>query len=159
MADLELPPCGLYRTTTPHPEHGDRLPEGRLVHFHNHSDGDHPIVLMPKENTHNVWTFQDRGFSVPDHSWCHTLKALPLEGLYMANQAIVIKDDRLVAEGQLTQLGYNGFGDPILFFPTKAGSANAILFPEKGMKIAPELLQKLTPVRLTGPRSVGPAVN
>ena len=154
MAELDLPPCGLYRTTLAHPDRPEQVGSGRLVHFHNHSNSGKPIVLLPKENTHNVWTFHDRGYSAPDAAWCHTLQPLLEEGLYVTNDAVQVADDRLLAEGQLVQLGYNGFGDPILFFPTRATSANALLFPEKGLKIAVAHLAALTAVKLAGAKRV-----
>lgn len=159
MAEHEtLPACGLYRTTVAHPTKGEQVPEGRLVHFHNHSNSDKPIVLMPKSNTHNVWEFHDRGFLVESDEWCHTLEPLPAEGMYMTTAPLQLGDNA-VAEGQLIQLGYNGFADPILFFPSKAASANALMIPDKGMKVERTLLAHLRPVVLAGPRKVAANVN
>ena len=156
--DTELPPCGLYRTTLPHPEKPDAVGANHLIHFHNHSNANKPLVLLPKSNEHNVWAFQDKGYLVSDTAWCHTLEPLPDEGLYVASVALQI-GERAVAAGQLMQLGYNGFADPIVFFPTKASSANALLFPDKGMKVDRALLTQLRQVLLAGPRPVGENVN
>lgn len=157
MATDTPPPCGLYRTTKPHPGKPESVPENRLVHFHNHSSGNKPIVLMPKANEHNVWTFHEKGFLVDELEWCHTLEPLPDEGMYTV-QAPLQLGERALAEGQLVQLGYNGFGEAILFFPSKASSANALLLPDKGMKVERALLAQLRKVVLAGPQKVDPMV-
>ena len=144
--ELELPPCGLYRTTLPHPTKADSVGAKRLVHFHNHSGANKPIVLMPKSNEHNVWTFHDKGFLVDDDAWCHTLEPLPAEGLYTTTAPLQLGENA-VAEGQLVQLGYNGFGEPILFFPSKANAANAVTV-RKAARAGPRRIRKpLVPAR------------
>jgi hypothetical protein len=159
MSDIDLPKCGLYRTTLPHPTNPDSVGSNRLVHFHNHSKSGKPIVLMPKHNEHNVWTFHDNGVRVDDAAWCYTLEPVAAEGLYVTQGPMQTTEDRVIPEGQLVQLGYNGNADPILFFPTKASSANALLFPDKGVKVDRSLISRLTEVRLSGPRKPAPQVN
>ena len=41
-----LPPCGLYRTTKPLPDHEKDVPADVLVYFHNHSDSGLPVVVV-----------------------------------------------------------------------------------------------------------------
>lgn len=154
----DLPPCGLYRTTAPHPAKPEQVAAGRLVHFHNHSSSGKPMVLLPQKNEHNVWAFQDKGFLIDDPAWVGTLEALPEEGLYTVANPLQL-GERAVAAGQLVQLGYNGNGDAILFFPSKAASANALMFPEKGIRVERGVLTHLRRVVLAGPQQVGPNVN
>ena len=159
MADLDLPPCGLYKTTLPHPEKPEQVGSGRLVYFHNHSNQGVGMVLLPKANDQNKWAFHERGFSVSDAAWCHTLQPVAPEGLYIATAPLEASDDRVIAEGQLVQLGYNANAEGILFFPRKAESANALLIPDKGLKVSNALVNKLAPVRLVGPKKPSTKVN
>jgi hypothetical protein len=159
MDKQKLPECGLYTTTLPHPEKPEQVGSGKLVYFHNHSKNGKGIILMPKANEHNVWEFHERGFTVDDATWCHTMQPVPAQGLYLASEPLNAGDDRIIAQGQLVQLGYNGDGTGILFFPTKASSANALLFPDKGIKVDNALLKRLTPVRLAGPKKPSTQVN
>lgn len=153
----ELPPCGLYRTTVAYPERAENLPKGRLVYFHNHSDQGDPLVLLPKSNAHNVWTFHDRGYLIKQAAWVRSLSPLKREGFYTLGEHFHTPDDRLVPKGQIAQLGYNADAEPILFFPTFEAETNSLVFPVKGMKIAAHIFAALQPVELRGPHR--PTVN
>lgn len=156
MADL--PPCGLYRTATAHPERQTQVPEGRLIYFHNHSNQDAPIVLLPAENKANRWTFSERGYLVRTESWCHTLVALKPEGIYRLTEPFQ-SGTTLVPAQQLVQLGYNREAEPIIFFPRYDAETNALIFPTQGLKLSQAAYDLLEPVNLRGPRNAGPQVN
>lgn len=149
MSTTDLPACGLYRTTAPLPGNEDSVPAGRLVMFHNHSDDGRPIVLLPESNINNVWSYTDRGVLVePD--WALGLDALLPEGLYSFSQHFHPEQGKVVAQGQLVQLGYNAHGEPIVFFPQRDERTNSLIFPTSGMKIPPEIYALLAPLEITG---------
>ena len=56
----ELPPCGLYRTTTKIGE----IEAGRLVYFHNHGDPG-PGLYLPSGWSNNTARWGARGTTVP----------------------------------------------------------------------------------------------
>lgn len=153
MADA-LPPCGLYRTTTAHPDRAEQVPAGRLVYFHNHSNQDLPLILLPKDNTANQWTFQDRGYLVKTVAWCASLAPLKTEGFYRLS-APFQTGGQIVPEGQIVQLGYNRDAEPVIFFPRYEGANNALVFPTKGMKVNADVYALLTPVDVRGPVTPG----
>ena len=139
-----LPPCGLYRTTVPLPGREEAVPVGRLVYFHNHSDEGPPLVLLPASNTHNRWTFHDRGYLASDPDYPATLEPLPKEGLYVMRSHFHPGEGVVVAERTLVQLGYNPAGDPILFVPVVED--NAIRFPSTGYRFESRgILKELEP--------------
>lgn len=158
MADA-LPPCGLYRTATAHPERTEQVAAGKLVYFHNHSNqGDAPLVLLPKDNAANKWSFSDRGYLVQTKSWCRTLVPLKPEGIYTVGQAFQ-NGTTVVAQGQIVQLGYNREGEPIVFFPRYEVGQNALVFATKGMRVAAPIYDTLQGVELRGPVAATPRVN
>ncbi len=57
----------------------------------------------------------------------------------------------MVNKNALVQLGYNGAGEPIIFFPKKGEDSNSLEFPTSGMKVPPNIYDLLEPVDLTGP--------
>ena len=95
----------------------------------------------------------------PDSDPKAEASALPAEGLYVAQGPIQTSAERVIQAGQLVQLGYNGNADPILFFPSRAASANALLFPDKGTKIERSELSRLFRVQVAGPRPQTSEVN
>lgn len=153
MADA-LPKCGLYRTSRAHPERAEQIPAGRLVYFHNHSESGSPIVLPPKSNAVNKWTFDNRGFLVRDPSWPASLVALKAEGFYRMADPLRTRDGKNIPEGQVIQLGYNGAGEPIAFFASYDAERNALVFPTKGTKLSERGYDRL--VALTWGGAVAP---
>jgi hypothetical protein len=144
MSTQDLYPCGLYRTTLPLPEREDQVGARRLVSFHNHSDDGPPIVLLPKSNTNNRWSFHERGYLVRDQDWLATLVRLPAQGLYVLKKHFHPPGGAVVRERTLLQLGYNAAGDPILFVPSYKD--NAIAFPTTGYRFEKlDILSDLEP--------------
>ncbi len=131
-----LPPCGIYRTTTPLEGH---VPAGRLVFFHNHGDPG-PGVYLPSGWTLNRARWHDSGHTIPSPEWASTLVALPAEGLYRVRESFVCcaKRCRTYEPDLLVQLGYNGDAEPLLFLPEWTESGLAI--PEMGVPIDVERL-------------------
>lgn len=151
-----LPPCGLYRTTLPLAGKEESVPAGRMVYFHNHSDQEKPMVLLPKEVKDNTWTFQDRGYLVEAESWCNTLVKLPRQGFYVVREEITTASGGRMGAGMLVQLGYNASGAAILF-PGTYEPGNRIQFPDRGMMISDlqtTLLDETT-FKLIGPPAGG----
>ena len=126
---MQLPPCGLYRTTGPI----GSVDEGRLVYFHNHGDPG-PGVYLPKEWRHNRAEWEDKGQIIDDPRLVRFLQPLPPEGFYRVTKGFHCceKQCRLFEEDSLLQLGYNSNADPILFVPELVDSMLAI--PAKGWK-------------------------
>ena len=132
---MELPPCGLYRTTGPLAS----VPEGRLVYFHNHGDPG-PGVYLPKEWRYNRAQFHGKGQTIDDPGLVRHLQPLPPEGFYRVTDSFHCceKQCRLFEQDALLQLGYNADADPILFVPELVDSMFAI--PAKGWKTTLETL-------------------
>ena len=143
--------CGLYRSTLPIPAGSDAIAPPRLVYYHNHSEQGSSMVLLPDVNTDNRWTFKDKGFLVADAAFIEGLEPLKPQGLYRLREHFHPNDDQVVNTNALVQLGYNGQGDPILFFPTALSGKNGIEFPTSGMKIPPAIFELLEPLDLVGP--------
>ena len=126
----ELPPCGLYRTTSAIGE----VPVDRLVYFHNHGDPG-PGVYFPERWVGNRATFAAQGTTLPATWNPRALRALPPEGFYRvakpfhccAKQCVHFKSEMFV------QLGYNGAGKGLLFTPELA--TDTIRMPERGTPI------------------------
>lgn len=139
---MELPACGLYRTTEPI----SGVPANRLVYFHNHGDPG-PGVYLPESWRLNRAQFAERGTTLPDENLALTLEALPAEGLYRVLEAFHCCEQhcRRYDPELLVQLGYNAQAEPILFVPelSEAGMA----FPEMGTRIDRDRLAKIA--RLT----------
>ena len=135
---MQLPPCGLYRTTGPLGSVG----EGRLVYFHNHGNPG-PGVYLPKEWRYNRAQFEAKGQTLADPSLVRFLQPLPPEGFYRVVESFHCceKQCRLFEQDALLQLGYNADADPILFAPELVDSMFAI--PAKGWKTTLETLGKV----------------
>jgi len=135
---MQLPPCGLYRTTGTL----GTVDEGRLVYFHNHGNPG-PGVYLPKQWRYNRAQFEDKGHTVEDLELLRLLHPLPPEGFYRVAESFHCceKECRLFEREALLQLGYNADADPILFVPELVDSMFAI--PEKGWKTTLETLVNL----------------
>jgi hypothetical protein len=142
MADAELPPCGIYRTTRPL---GDDVPAGRLVFFHNHGDPG-PGIYLPSGWAVNRAAWDEHGHTIPSDDWAASLSPLLDEGFYRVTEEFSCCEERCrVYEPELlVQLGYDAEGHPLLFVPewTEAGLA----LPEMGLRLDEDRLDKLAPL-------------
>lgn len=151
---MALPPCGIYKTTRPLPGYAEQVPAGRLIYFHNHSDQGPPLVLLPKNNTHNRWSFQENGFLVQGDDaaeFLATLVVLPAEGLYITQRHVGGEDSGLPPR-TLVQVGYNQSAHVIVFGAQPHG--NGLVFGDRGTRF--EVLQvfdKLSRASFDLPRS------
>lgn len=152
---MDLPSCGLYRTTAALPEKERSIAAGLLVYFHNHSRDGWPIVLLPEHNELNRWSFHERGFLVRDAGWVSTLEPLKPEGFYRLTEHFHLGSEHVVNKNAVAQLGYNREAQPILFFPRPGEGENALYFPERGTKISPQIYEILEPLDLRGPHVPG----
>lgn len=127
---MQLPPCGLYRTTAP----VAGVPAGRLVYFHNHGDPG-PGLYLPEGWAHNRVKLSKRGNVLPTPADVRHLEPLPPEGFYRVLQDFHCceKKCRLFPTELLVQLGYNGEGQPILFVPELIDGQLGV--PERGSAI------------------------
>ena len=144
---MELPPCGLYRTTEPI----GGVPANQLVYFHNHGDPG-PGVYLPEKWNLNRAQFSKRGTTLPDENLAFTLERLPAEGLYRVLEEFTCceKDCRTFAPDLLVQLGYNGQGEPILFVPELSDAGLAL--PHMGTKLAKDRLDKIALLKVAVPK-------
>jgi hypothetical protein len=132
MADEKLiPNCGLYRTSRALPGKEQAITAGRLIYFHNHSQKGAPLILLPANNAHNRWSFEERGYLVQDLSYCSTLTPLLPEGFYILKIPLR-HGEKTVPARTLVQLGYNRAGEPIAF-PAQQ-EENRIEFPSQGLR-------------------------
>lgn len=109
------------------------------------------MVLLPDVNDNNHWSFKEKGFSVTDSEFIEGLEPLKAQGLYRVREHFHPNADQVVNANALVQLGYNGEGDPIVFFPEALRGQNAIEFPESGMKIPAPIYELLEPIDTQGP--------
>ena len=144
---MQLPPCGLYRTTGPI----GSVDEGRLVYFHNHGDPG-PGVYLPKEWRYNRAEFDTKGQVIEDPRLVRFLQPLPPEGFYQVTASFHCceKQCRRFEEDALLQLGYNSNAEPILFVPELVDSMLAI--PAKGWKTSLETLNNLRELKVPATR-------
>ncbi len=143
--------CGIYLATLPIPAKDETIPAPRLVYYHNHSQEGGSMVILPEENTNNVWTFSSKGFLVSDKAFIDGLQPLKAQGYYRFREHFHPNEEEVVNKEALVQLGYNGAGEPIVFFPKPAtGGANALEFPNSGMRIPPKIYDLLEPLDLVG---------
>ncbi|MGB5694774.1 MAG: hypothetical protein WBM46_03900 [Polyangiales bacterium] len=140
---MQLPPCGLYRTTGPI----GPIDEGRLVYFHNHGDPG-PGIYLPKDWRHNRAEFEAKGHVIDDPGLIRFLQPLPPEGFYrvIGSFHCCEKQCRRFEEDALLQLGYNANADPILFIPELVDAMLAI--PAKGWKTTLEALGNVRALRV-----------
>lgn len=144
-----LPPCGLYRTTKPLPEHETEIPAGILIYFHNHSDAGLPVAIAPDHNIMNRWHFHGSGIPFRGVAWADSLVRLPQEGFYTLRKGLEF-DGGSWPKATLVQLGYTRNGDPILFIAQLRGvvEENDLFFSDRGVGIAREQLALLEPVNV-----------
>ena len=135
---MTLPKCGLYRTTG---EIGG-IPAGRLVYFHDHGDPG-PGLYQPESWHHNRAQWSKNGTNLPDAQAAEHLEAVAPEGLYRVKGEFTCceKDCRTFGVGLLTQLGYNGEAQPILFVPE--WTSRGLAFPTVGQPLDPDRVEKL----------------
>jgi hypothetical protein len=107
------------------------------------------MVLLPDVNENNYWTFKDRGFAVDDPAFVEGLEPLKAQGFYRVREHFHPNEEQVVNTNALVQLGYNGAGEPILFYPTKRN--NSLEFPVSGMKVPPAIYDLLEPLDIQGP--------
>ena len=151
-----VPRCGLYRTSLPVPGYADRVPEGRLIFFHNHSAEGPPMILLPETNEHNRWRFHNRGYLVSDTEYLATLRPLKQEGFYRLREHFHTAGQQIVNRNALVQLGYNSRAEPILFFPEIHATQNSLVFPVRGVRISEDIYDLLDPVDVRGPHAPDP---
>ncbi len=144
-----LPPCGIYRTTKPLPEHETEIPAGVLIYFHNHSDAGLPVAIAPDHNIMNRWHFHGSGIPFRSVAWADSLVRLPQEGFYTLRKGLEF-DGGNWPKGTLVQLGYTRTGDPILFIAQLRGvmEENDLFFSDRGVGIAREQLALLEQVNV-----------
>jgi hypothetical protein len=144
---MDLPACGLYRTTEPI----ESVPANRLVYFHNHGDPG-PGVYLPESWSTNRARFAKKGTTLPDESLASSLEPLLAEGLYRVREEFTCceKNCRTYPEGLLVQLGYNGQAESILFVPE--WSESGLAFPQMGNKLDADRLEKLAPLKVATPK-------
>ena len=134
----ELPNCGIYRTS----EGIGEIPAERLVYFHNHGDPG-PGLYLPENWKNNQVQFSQRGHTLEDTVFSHTLEPLMAQGFYRVGREFYCCKKNCVhfKINQLVQLGYDGKANPILFFPFWKKAE--LCFPDKGTRIEPENFQFL----------------
>lgn len=140
---MPLPPCGLYRTTSPIAG----IPAGRLVYFHNHGDPGAGLYLPERWNGNRaVW--QSRGHTLPDETSAQHLSPLPAEGLYAVKDAFHCCEKKCARYeiNQLVQLGYDGEATPLLFVPELTQSG--LGFPEHGNRFDLAQVNRLVLLRV-----------
>ncbi|EKD42550.1 MAG: hypothetical protein ACD_73C00110G0002 [uncultured bacterium] len=149
-----LPTCGLYKTLKPLIFDDTTINAGQLVNFHNHSDQGSPIILLPKENHHNRWSFHEKGFLVKDEIDLKSLSALMPEGFYLLGAHLHVDEKQIINQGALIQLGYNPKAEAILFVSRYLTEINGLVFPDRGMLANEEILSQLRPVDVKGVHEV-----
>jgi hypothetical protein len=139
----ELPPCGLYRTV----KAIGNVPAGRLVYFHNHGDPG-PGVYLPEGWSGNRAKFAAGGTTVPPDFDGKALKALPVEGFYRVKASFHCCEKKCVQfePDAFVQLGYNGEGKALVFFPEHAGKT--IDIPERGTFVDEDKLGNLVLLKM-----------
>lgn len=128
---INMPKCGIFRTTKPLPGQAQQVPAGRLIYFHNHSQQGMPMLLLPKDNQNNRWSWNDKGYLIKDPTYPGTLVPLLAEGLYTLRATFTV-DGKSIPEKALVQLGYNQAAEPILFMGR--WEENSIQFLNRGLK-------------------------
>jgi hypothetical protein len=138
MANMQLPPCGLYRTTA---QIGP-IPPGRLVFFHNHGDPG-PGLYLPESWKANRMKPRQKGTVLPGPEYLKFLEPLPPEGFYRVTEPFFCceKRCRRFEADSLVQLGYNAGAEPLLFLPEMVDGLLAI--PERGTRIDDRYLERL----------------
>jgi len=140
---MQLPPCGLYRTTGPI----GSIPAGRLVYFHNHGQPG-PGLYLPASWKQNRMQTQAQGTLLPSPDDVRWLEPLPPEGFYRVLEPFYCceKRCRQFETEDLVQLGYDGSGQALLFSPELVDGMLAV--PERGSAIDHTKLDKLRRLRV-----------
>ncbi|MFH2007802.1 MAG: hypothetical protein ABI333_14565 [bacterium] len=140
---MDLPACGIYRTT----EEIGSVPANRLVYFHNHGNPG-PGVYLPESWSANRVRFSEKGTPLPAENLAFTLEPLLAEGLYRVRESFTCceKGCRTYQEELLVQLGYDGSATPLLFVPQWTETGLAI--PQLGNKLDRDRLDKLAPLKV-----------
>ncbi len=134
--EVELPPCGLYRTGRPLKSNPEEVPANRLVMFHNHSNRGIPFVQLPTHNENNTWYFSEYGPGIEDDDeFIEALEPLREQGFYFLREDLHTHD-RILPKYTIVQLGYTMEGDPIIFPGERMPEANAIQFPLVGYQFS-----------------------
>ena len=151
----ELPDCGLYRSGMELAGAEEQVAAGRLIYFHNHSEGGPPLVLTPHANENNRWQFHERGWIVEDADFLESLVPLKPEGLYVNTRHLHVTREEIIPGRTLVQLGYNRSGEGILFIGRFEG--NSITFPTKGYALrGTDVLEQLAPAGFNVPGTTPP---
>ena len=145
---MNLPPCGLYRTTAPI----GPIPMGRLVFFHNHGDPG-PGLYLPEGWKGNRVQLAQKGNLLPDPADVRNLEPLPEEGFYRVLEPFHCceKRCRRFGEEALVQLGYNASGQAIVFVPEIIDGMLAV--PSQGSAIDHTNLAHLRHLKVAVSRS------
>ncbi len=148
---MDLPPCGLYRTTEPI----GSVPANRLVYFHNHGDPG-PGVYLPETWQLNRARFAKKGTTLPEENLAFSLEPLPAEGLYRVLEEFTCceKNCRTFPADLLVQLGYNAQAEPLLFVPELSDAGLAL--PQLGSKLDADRLGRLAPLKVATPKQQTP---
>src|SRR5437867_1986048 len=126
VSSAKPPPCGLYRTTRPHPT----IPElgaGLLVNLHDCERGGGPTVFLPRLNEPNRWDWQKAGHAIANLGWLESLVSLPAEGFYLLRDELRF-DGAVWPARALVQLGYDQAATPLLFLAQRNDTQNALVF-------------------------------
>ncbi len=142
----KLPPCGLYRTGRALKNQETDIPAGILVMFHNHSNRNIPMLQLPRENTHNVWSFHEQGPGIEDDdAFLAALQPLLDQGFYHLREELSTPEGSFPKHA-LVQLGYNMKAEPILFIAQRSKDSNSLFFAETGYRFDKlDILKKLGP--------------
>lgn len=154
VSTVQLPRCGLYRTTR---KLDDDVPPGVLVNFHNHSDTNVPVIHLPLFNTFNRWEWEKNGRPIRELSYVETLRALQPEGYYLLTREIRFGKVKWPARS-LVQLGYNREGEPLIFLAQRRFhlGENTLFFADKGVPLDDlEAVEPLVVHEEPDPNSVG----
>ena len=148
-SSIQLPVCGLYRTTRPLPGAEAEVGEGALVNFHNHSTPGMPVVLRPAFNVFNRWSWNAEPIYVRQLSWLDSLHKLPAEGYYALRRELEFDDGSARwPKGALVQLGYDRKASPLVFLAQlrHALSENTLWFAEHGVILREDQIDLLEPL-------------
>ncbi|MCC6624933.1 MAG: hypothetical protein IT385_27045 [Deltaproteobacteria bacterium] len=137
-------PAGLYRTTTPLPDHEEAVPAGALVFVGQRADG-RRFVVRPGSNRKNRWFWAEPTLPLPASGWMWTLYALPREGFYTLPETIELDRGGRWLKGAIVQLGYNEAGRGIVFIAEQheASDDNVLRFASRGRLVEDALLERL----------------
>jgi hypothetical protein len=127
---MELPPCGIYRTTRA----VAGVPADCLVYFHNHGDPG-PGVYLPASWKNNRASFEERGHTLAEPTEASALEPLAPEGFYRVAEAFHCceRQCKRFDADDLVQLGYDAAAAPILFVPELVDGVLGV--PDRGTRV------------------------